>query len=1058
MRRSQTRIAILFGALFLWVVHGSGAISKLPVQEAKSADYSKEPVVLERLFTNVVFENDGTHVVESTARGRIQSQAGVQAFGMLRFPYASATSTMEIVYVRVTKPDGRAVETPMENILDMPSDITREAPFYSDLKEKQVAVKGLEIGDTLEYQYRGSVKTPLDPGQFWFDFNFFRGGICLEEKLEISVPRNRYVKVESPNLTPTTTEKSTYKIYTWTTAHLESSNSEKSSKADEADEPARYSVELTSFQDWDAVGQWFRGLVAPRAEPTPQIQAKADELTHNVKTDSEKIQILYDYVSTKFRYIGISLGIGRYQPHAAADVLSNDYGDCKDKHTLFAALLAAENIKAFPALINSTIKIEPDLPSPSQFDHVITAIPQGSGFLFLDTTPEVAPFGYLVDSLRDKQTLVIPDNGPAKLVRTPKDLPFKSKFDFQAEGTLDDAGTFEGKMQMTMRNDAEVFYRQAFRRTGQPRWKDIMQQISSNLGFGGTVTDVTVSPPDSTDAPFHIEYSYTRKLYGDWDNRRVPSPFPFLFLPAIPDDKEKKSKPIKLGAPTEFKLEASMKLPASSDPHIPAAVELHENFADYRSSSTVSGGVLHFERRLVTKADEIAVTQIDAYVKFVKAVIDDEGSMIPLRASDAGLAEDSGNAEARALFEEGYQAWQARNLPAAADAFQRAVDKDPKFSQAWLSLGGAHLALGDVDQGIEEIRKSIALNPKQVSTYKFLASTFTGMHRDGDALEVWKELEKESPADAEASKAIAEILMRQKRYAEAVSELEAAVKLKPDDGQLLFRLGDAYIQTGNKEKGIAALRAAAATPAMLNDVAYALADNNLQLSDALTYAREAVAAVESDTAAVNLDSLTLKDLQTVPILAATWDTLGWANFRLGQFEDAEKYFIAGWSLTQDAVIADHLGQLYEKQGKKRQAELYYTRALAAGHAPDETRARLEALRSHGKSQPIENADAFALQDLRMVKLEKFAGKPSKHASAEFFLLLAPGPKIVAVKFISGSEELHDATHTLSAAKVTAVFPDDHPAQILRRGVLDCEPEVPGCMLVLIPPGSVHSIK
>ena len=70
---------------------------------------------------------------------------------------------MDIAYIRVIKADGRVVETPAENVLDMPSEITREAPFYSDLKEKQIAVKGLEISDALEYQYRISVKTPLDP-------------------------------------------------------------------------------------------------------------------------------------------------------------------------------------------------------------------------------------------------------------------------------------------------------------------------------------------------------------------------------------------------------------------------------------------------------------------------------------------------------------------------------------------------------------------------------------------------------------------------------------------------------------------------------------------------------------------------------------------------------------------------------------------------------------------------------------------------------------------------------------------------------------------------------
>lgn len=53
----------------------------------------------------------------------------------------------------------------------------------------------------------------------------------------------------------------------------------------------------------------------PRTVPTPEIRAKAHELTCNAQTETEKIQAIFDYVSTTFRYIGISLGIGRYQPH-----------------------------------------------------------------------------------------------------------------------------------------------------------------------------------------------------------------------------------------------------------------------------------------------------------------------------------------------------------------------------------------------------------------------------------------------------------------------------------------------------------------------------------------------------------------------------------------------------------------------------------------------------------------------------------------------------------------------------------------------------------------------
>jgi tetratricopeptide (TPR) repeat protein/transglutaminase-like putative cysteine protease len=1018
-----TQIATLCWLLLLFAFFEPAASAQSSINNAKAADYSKEPYVVERVFTKAVFENDGTYSAETTSRTRIQSQAGVQQSGVLRFSYASAVSTIDILYVRVIKPDSRVVETPAENVLDMPSEITRQAPFYSDLKEKQVAVKGLEVGDTIEYQYRIVVNKPLDPGQFWTAYNFFQEGICLQEELEISVPRDRYVLVKSAKVQPATIERGAYKIYSWKTENLKTAAERKDAKSADADEPARPSVQITTFQDWNEVGQWFRSLAAPRAMPTPQIRTKADELTRNAKTDSEKIQAIYDYVSTKFRYIGISLGIGRYQPHTAEDVLTNDYGDCKDKHTLFAALLAAENIKAYPALISSTSKIDPDVPSPSQFDHVITVVPKDNGFLFLDTTPEVAPFGYLVASLRDKQALVMPDNSPATLVKTAEDPPFKPFFNFQADGTLDDTGAFEGKMQMSIRGDAELVYRLAFRQVGQSQWREVTQQIASGLGFGGTVSDVTVGSPEVTTAPFHVEYTYNRKEYGDWANRSIVPPLPLLFLPAVPDDANAKSKPIKLVPPEEWLYQGTMKLPPHSTPHAAEPMDLHEDFADYHSSYSVSNGVMQFERRLTTKTHEIAPAQIEAYGKFVKAITDDENKFISLRGRDVTSADTAGSPVAQEFYRQGGEAWQQGNMPVVVDAFQRAVDKDPKFSQAWFWLGAAHVRMGNVDQGVEEMEKAISLDPGEVSNYKYFASTLMGLHREQEALEVWRKFEKESPEDPDAPTKIASILMKQKRYPEAIAQLEDAAKLTPD-ANVRLQLGNAYFLAGDKAKGAAAIQEAVgknSKPATLNDAAYTLADNDVLLEDAVRYAKEAVDDAEANTADIDLDDLSLKDVQTVPILAAYWDTLGWVHFRMGHLELAEKFLHASWSLTQDRAVADHLQQVYDKQGKKREV-------------PRETQ---------------------AIQDLRTVKLGKLA---RKHASAEFYLLFGPGPKVADVKFISGSDELSDSGKTLAAAKFDVLFPEAGDIQIVRRGILDCEPELPGCVFVLIPPNFVHSVK
>ena len=84
--------------------------------------------------------------------------------GAAVFPFQSATQTVEIDYVRVHKPDGSTQITPPDDVQDLDAEITRSAPFYSDLREKHVAVKGLGKGDILEYEAHWHAIKPLVPG------------------------------------------------------------------------------------------------------------------------------------------------------------------------------------------------------------------------------------------------------------------------------------------------------------------------------------------------------------------------------------------------------------------------------------------------------------------------------------------------------------------------------------------------------------------------------------------------------------------------------------------------------------------------------------------------------------------------------------------------------------------------------------------------------------------------------------------------------------------------------------------------------------------------------
>ena len=84
------------------------------------------------------------------------------------------------------------------------------------------------------------------------------------------------------------------------------------------------------------------------------------------------------------------------------------------------------------------------------------------------------------------------------LLTTPADPPFASSHAFRIEGKLNDEGTFEAKVQDTMRGEPELPIRSAIRQVPQPRWKDLVQQTSYALGFASTVSDVDASVPEAT--------------------------------------------------------------------------------------------------------------------------------------------------------------------------------------------------------------------------------------------------------------------------------------------------------------------------------------------------------------------------------------------------------------------------------------------------------------------------------------------------------------------------------------------------------------------------------
>ncbi len=112
----------------------------------------------------------------------------------------------------------------------------------------------------------------------------------------------------------------------------------------------------------------------------------------------------------------------------------------------------------------------------------------------------------------------------------------------------------------------------------------------------------------------------------------------------------------------------------------------------------------------------------------------------------------------------------------------------------------------------------------------------------------------------------------------------------------------------------------------LNYLGYTWVDRGENLTEAFEMIRKAVAAEPESGAIV--------------------DSLGWAHYKLGQYQDAREKLEDAVALSpSSATIIDHLGDVYWKLGRKREAGFQWKRALEFDPTDEETSAIAIKLKS-----------------------------------------------------------------------------------------------------------------
>jgi Domain of Unknown Function with PDB structure (DUF3857)/Transglutaminase-like superfamily len=721
-------------------------------------DFSQEPYVYEYRHAAMRYENDGSGTREVRARVHVQTPAGLNAAGQLIFEYNALNEQVEIRNVRVLKSDGSSVTAGPGTVQDLSASVTREAPMYTDARQKHVTVPGLAVGDAVEYDVVINAK-PLLAGQFWHIWDFEQRMIALDEQLDLNVPANRTVKIKSPEGVEVSNHvEGDRRLYHWATANLKTPPPVDIFKDFKFDvvkllggerPPAPPRVLFSTFQSWAEIADWYAELERDRRVATPEIRAKADEIARGKQTDEAKAQALYYWVSQNIRYVSLSFGVGRYQPHPAADVFSNRYGDCKDKTTLLEAMLEAEGLHAYAVLANSMVDVDPDVPNPLQFDHAYTFLQVAGKDTWLDSTLGVGPFGYLLPQLRGKEALVVSDKHPAALRRTPQDFPFTVEYRVGVNGTVDVNGTLDSAVELQTRGDVEVLIRllnnhlspeqmaksadSVLARTnkflyGSAQYTDfkvlnaadISQPVKTRFHVNGKL--MYVNPKGST--PAQLTAALTTMPIAQWHLLSL--------LPAVdskPDaDGKPQPLPTDLNGPRFYSLDLALAFATfvESDPPPAKYSRITENFAEYASSDSWKGNTLHASRSLDLRVPTITAADSKEYAAFVEKVAGANpvpyapkndsvaegaaGGVIPkvtvLTRSNSSAAAPQPTESAHVaaadpvhipatetldLYKHGQEEAKRKNWANAIEAFGSAVKADPQYPDAWRELGRAHM-------------------------------------------------------------------------------------------------------------------------------------------------------------------------------------------------------------------------------------------------------------------------------------------------------------------------------------------------------------------------------
>jgi hypothetical protein len=506
-----------------------------------------------------------------------------------------------------------------------------------------------------------TTKHPLAP-DFWLEHTFDKSGQVLEERYELNFPSERHADIRINPATPPTPEDdasssaTARELYRWI-RRFSATGNDSSSTESSPDLQATPDVSLSTL-GWEFLSIRLDELLLPGSQPLSEmktyeesakeaarhpdvaveVQEKANSLTKESKTDLERLQAIYGFVSGQIRSVDLPLGAAGFKVHAAAEVLKAGYANAEDKYVLFAALATALKLPTRAVLTGFCNKKA--LPMPTEFGHLLISVHAAEKTYWLDPSLEVAPFG-MIAPVPDKCAFVLNRGFFAmnsighEWIEIPQTVPFPAFQKVSVEAGISAEGTLSAKLKYVSRGENELLLRVAFHQTPKERWKEVAGLLALSDGFRGAITNVTASDPMETKEPFTVEYEITQAKFVDWTKKpvRIPALLPQI---ALPDAPGKTIGKIELGTPLDVQTSLTLKLPEGTTVQTPAATSVARDYATFASKYNGHLNTVSVSRHINFLKREIPAERAADYNAFLRAVQNDQSQVIVLSPPEAG--------------------------------------------------------------------------------------------------------------------------------------------------------------------------------------------------------------------------------------------------------------------------------------------------------------------------------------------------------------------------------------------------------------------------------------